>query len=63
MKKNTSKNSEDTVEEQEELRLRLTLDNCMQLPNISQNILSNCGGIISIVLAQNNVKLSFFKIP
>lgn len=48
---------------QEEVRPRLTLGSCIQPTNISQNILSNYGGIFSIAPAQNNVQLSFFKIP
>ncbi|XP_055028464.2 uncharacterized protein [Misgurnus anguillicaudatus] len=50
-------------EEQDELRPGLTLDTCMQPPDIGQEILSYGEGIFSIAPAQGKKPVGFFKIP
>ncbi|XP_073714148.1 uncharacterized protein [Misgurnus anguillicaudatus] len=52
-----------SVEEQDELRPGLTLDTCMQPPDIGQEILSYGEGIFSIAPAQGKKPVGFFKIP
>uniref|UniRef100_A0A671TM37 ATP-dependent DNA helicase n=2 Tax=Sparus aurata TaxID=8175 RepID=A0A671TM37_SPAAU len=50
-------------EEQEELRPGLSLDTCMQPPDIAQEILSYGDGIFSVAPAQGNKPVGFFTIP
>ncbi|KAG1928320.1 ATP-dependent DNA helicase PIF1 [Pimephales promelas] len=52
-----------SVEEKDELRPGLTLDTCMQPPDIGQEILSYGEGIFSIAPAQGHKPVGFFKIP
>nr|XP_021330385.1 uncharacterized protein LOC101882679 [Danio rerio] len=52
-----------SVEEKDELRPGLTLDTCMQPPDIAQDILSYGEGIFSIAPAQGKKPVGFFKIP
>ncbi len=52
-----------SVEEHDELRPGLTLDTCMQPPDIGQEILSYGEGIFSIAPAQGKKPVGFFKIP
>ncbi len=51
-----------SVEEHDELRPGLTLDTCMQPPDIGQEILYG-EGIFSIAPAQGQKPVGFFKIP
>uniref|UniRef100_A0A671XJ70 ATP-dependent DNA helicase n=1 Tax=Sparus aurata TaxID=8175 RepID=A0A671XJ70_SPAAU len=50
-------------EEQEELRPGLSLDTCMQPPDIAQEILSYGDGVFSVAPAQGNKPVGFFGIP
>ncbi len=52
-----------SVEEKDELRPGLTLDTCMQPPDIAQEILSYGEGIFSVAPAQGQKPVGFFKIP
>ncbi|ROL50897.1 hypothetical protein DPX16_3531 [Anabarilius grahami] len=52
-----------SVEEKDELGPGLTLDTCMQPPDIGQEILSYGEGIFSIAPAQGQKPVGFFKIP
>ncbi|CAM4556317.1 unnamed protein product [Leuciscus chuanchicus] len=52
-----------SVEEKDELRPGLTLDTCMQPPDIGHEILSYGEGIFSIAPAQGQKPVGFFKIP
>ncbi|XP_068069853.1 uncharacterized protein [Danio rerio] len=52
-----------SVEEKDELRPGLTLDTCMQPPDIAHDILSYGEGIFSIAPAQGKKPVGFFKIP
>ncbi|XDV26045.1 hypothetical protein PO909_029849 [Leuciscus waleckii] len=54
---------EQHVEEKDEIRPGLTLDTCMQPPDIGQEILSYGEGIFSIAPAQGHKPVGFFKIP
>ena len=49
--------------EKEDLRPGLTLDTCMQPPDIAQDVLSYGDGIFSIAPAQGNRPVGFFAIP
>ncbi|XP_077367827.1 uncharacterized protein LOC144011878 [Festucalex cinctus] len=62
---NTPANKEQQTpqESQEELRPGLTLDTCMQPPDIAQEKLSYGDGIFSIAPAQGNKPVGFFAVP
>ncbi|KAI5614793.1 hypothetical protein C0J50_11103, partial [Silurus asotus] len=52
-----------STEEQDELRPGLTLDTCLQPPDIAKEMLSYGEGIFSIAPAQGNKPVGFFSVP